>query len=160
MKIAGLLLSLLLLSGCASGGGDVALSNYEEGSSPIAFDGAGFLDMGRAMSGVDYVPATLLFRFTNTAERPQNIERLNVRQGGAQMRPPASFEPASKKVGRMIEPGETFSVEVPVNLRLLPPARNQRNDEIVSVIAELWMGDGTGIRYPVGIPVNFEHWVP
>ena len=142
---------LLLLAACSSGG---SISDGTQTGGPFSFAGGGFTtdnpQFGRYPSTEE-----LMILFENVSERPQTVESIQIRQVN-ESSSPLLVESASKRIGRMIDPGE--ELEVTMLVRVTPQRveggalLGGRRGITFDVI--LHTGDGANYRYPVQVPMK------
>lgn len=125
-----------------------------EGGAPFAFVGAGFPERVDVPATAVFVPLELRFLFTNVSDRPYTVDRLMVHQGNVGTTRVA-FNPASVKVGRMIEPGEDLELDVPIHAERRLPQAGESVRHPIHVEANLVLLDGTRYRYSVAIPFQW-----
>ncbi len=143
---------LLLLAACSSGGGPSLVDGSQVGG-PFSFAGGGFTtdnpQFGRYPSTEE-----MMVIFENVSERPQTVESILIRQVN-ESTSPLRVDNASKRIDRMIDPGE--ELEVKMLLRVTPQRveggvlLGQRG---ISFDVVLRAADGTSYRYSIQVPIK------
>lgn len=142
-----------LLTACASGGGGGPVVDGSQVGVPFSFAGGGFTREPHLVEGVTSTEE-LAFVVENVSERPQTVDYVMLRQI-SESGSPVRIDPASKRVGRMIDPGEQLEVKILINMT---PQRAERmiriGDPGLVVHVDLRHADGTTYRYALTIPMK------
>ncbi len=144
------LAALLLLAACGSSG---AFVDASQPGAPLSFAGCGFTREPEFEQGYASTEE-MVFLFENVSDRPQTVESLAIRQLD-DLSSPVQLDAVSRRVGRMIDPGEELEVKMLVRVRPrayergTPPGRGGLALDIM-----LRHADGTNYRYPVRIPLK------
>lgn len=150
-------IAVLLLTGCSSPYASETI-DASQGGVPIILGGAGVVDESqRAIAGAE-MWITLQFEFTNTSDRPQTVEDLRLSQL-PDSRYGLALSSSTKKIGRMIDPGEDFDVEISLRANL-EEVRGGGGAIPARIRALLRMGDGSTYLYPIEIQIPVAGAVP